>query len=76
MEKYKFFLLDLVTILKEKIVDSRNSKKLDDFNKGIAMGRYEALDLIKSQAKAFDISLEEIGLDNFEIEQFFDKRTR
>lgn len=72
MEKYKLYLIDLVTLLKERI-EQATATESDRYNKGITMGIYEALDLIKSQAQAFDISLEEIGLDDFNLEQFLNK---
>lgn len=71
MEQYKHFLHDLVPLLKEKLEQSKieQSKSNNDFQKGISMGYYETLDLIKSQAKAFGIPLEEIGLDKFDLEE-------
>ena len=71
MEQYKFFIQDLVVLLKEKLEQSRERQisTNDEFDKGVNMGIYESLDLIKQQANAFGIPLQEIGLDDFCMEQ-------
>jgi hypothetical protein len=72
MEHYKFFLEDLVYLLKEKLERSQKDRALDknSFNDGVNMGIYECLDLIKQQAKAFEISLDEIGLQDYNLENY------
>lgn len=71
MEKKLFFLQDLVYLLKEKIENFKSKETSDDeFTKGIIMGLYESLDLIKQQASAFEIPLSEIGLENYDLESF------
>ncbi|MFA6060113.1 MAG: hypothetical protein WC756_18060 [Taibaiella sp.] len=73
MEQYKFFLRDLVSLLKEKLKESKQrevSNPNDDFEKGLVMGFYESLDLIKYQANIFEIPMDEIGLDNYNLEEY------
>jgi hypothetical protein len=72
METYKFFLQDLVALLKEDLEQAKQKKRIsnDDFDKGLSMGIYTCLDLIKQQAQAFDIPLSEIGLKDYPLEKF------
>lgn len=72
MEHYKFFIQDLVTLLKERLQQEKENQAItnDDFNKGVSMGIYESLDLIKKQAESFNIPLSEIGLDDFSLKEF------
>ncbi|WP_235596354.1 hypothetical protein, partial [Leptospira weilii] len=69
MDTYKLFLQDLVVLLKEKLKHSKtNQIGNDQFEKGVRMGIYETLDLIKSQADSFGISLQELGIENLRLE--------
>lgn len=73
MENYKFFLQDLVSILKEKLKESKQreiSNPSDEFEKGMVMGFYESIDLIKAQANIFEIPMNEIGLDDYNLEEY------
>lgn len=72
MEQYKFFIQDLVVLLKEKLEQAKENQSIssDDFSKGVSMGVYECLDLIKQQATAFDIPLIEIGINDYPLEDF------
>lgn len=72
MENYKYFIQDLVLLLKERLEEAKQNQTLpiDDFNKGLSMGIYECIDLIKQQAEVFNIPLEEVGLDNYKLEDF------
>ncbi|WP_249262336.1 hypothetical protein [Leptospira alexanderi] len=71
MNTYKLFLQDLVALLKEKLEQAKKDPiGNDDFAKGVRMGLYEALDLIKSQAILFGISLEELGIKDFTLEEY------
>ena len=72
MEHYKFFLEDLVYLLKEKLERSQKDQTLNknSFYEGVNMGIYECLDLIKQQAKAFEIPLDEIGLKDCNLESY------
>jgi hypothetical protein len=59
--------------LKEKLKESKQrevSNPNDDFEKGLVMGFYESLDLIKYQANIFEIPMDEIGLDNYNLEEY------
>ena len=69
MEQYKFFMQDLAVLLKEKLEQSKERQLLtnSEFDKGVNMGIYECLDLIKQQADAFGIPLQEIGLDKVNL---------
>ena len=70
MEKYKFFLEDLVALLKEQLEQASKDSSIDSFKSGKTMGIYVSLDLIKSQAIAFEIPLDEIGLNEYDLERF------
>lgn len=73
MEQYKNYLKDIVALLKEKLERAKQSelaKPKDNFEKGLVMGFYESLDLIKSQAEVFGISLDELGLMDYDLLPF------
>jgi hypothetical protein len=71
MEKYKFFLQDLVVLLKQRLEQAKEQQITGDiFEKGVSMGIYECLDLIKQQAKTFDIPLDDLGLENYLLEKY------
>ena len=76
METYKYYLKDLVTLLKEKLEQAYNDlsekplKNEEGFLLGQKFALYDVLDLIKSQANAFGIPLNEIGLDNYILEKY------
>lgn len=65
--KYKLFLQDLVYILKERL---ENSTSDTAFNMGEQMECYSILDIIKQQAEAFHIPLDEINLKDYDLERF------
>lgn len=67
--KYKLFLQDLVHILKERLENSIE-EEYTDFNMGGQMECYTILDIIKQLSEAFNISLNEIGLENYDLERF------
>ncbi|MFZ2899000.1 MAG: hypothetical protein WA004_10280 [Saprospiraceae bacterium] len=74
--KFKYFIQDLVTLFKEKLEENHMESKSDlpqskrDFVKGEVFAYYEMLDLIKSQCIAFDIPLDEFGLEDYNLESF------
>lgn len=71
MEQYKLFLQDTIFLLKEKFELAKAQQMPDDsFQKGISFGLYDALDLIKSQARAFSIPLDDIGLGDYNLEEY------
>jgi hypothetical protein len=63
MEKYKYFLIDFVSILLDKI-NNLKQEPSDDFNKGISFAYYDIITILKEQANIFEIKLEEINLEN------------
>ncbi len=70
-ETYKLYLQDLVVLLKERLEQAKKDQvPEDDFKKGISFGLYESLSLIASQAEAFGIPLNEIGLDGYVLENY------
>lgn len=70
MEKYEFFVKDLVVLLKEKFEQSKEAKNQNDFDRGMRMGYYDVLDLIKSEAKAFQIPLNDLDLESYNLEKY------
>jgi hypothetical protein len=63
------FLRDFVGLLRERGVDARHRASSGDrFETGRQFAFYEVLDLLRSQATAFDVKLEEIGLSQFDLE--------
>lgn len=62
-ETYKNYLRDLIYILKE---DFQNQSSKTDFDSGIKFQLQSTIDLILSQANAFQIDLNEIGFYDFE----------
>lgn len=73
---YEYFIQDLVKLLKDEIetrFEERNIKTaLEDklFNSGQIFSLYSVLSLIKSQAFAFEIPLEELQLEDYNLEGF------
>lgn len=74
-DKYKNYLADLARFLLEEIkethVDLRSKLGPErDHSLGQVFALYSTLDLMKSQAIAFNIPLEELGLDGIILEDF------
>lgn len=70
-DTYAFYLKDLICLAKERARDARlgADKALGDeraFQSGVLMGWYSIISMMQSQAKAFDIPLEAIGLDDID----------
>ncbi len=70
--KYKLYLQDLVTILKERLEDTIK-KECSEFDLGVQMECYNILDIIKQQAEVFNIPLAELGLEHYDLEKFMKK---
>ena len=70
--KYKLYLQDLVTILKERLEDIIK-KECSEFDLGVQMECYNILDIIKQQAEVFNIPLDELGLKHYDLEKFMKK---
>jgi hypothetical protein len=62
-ETYKNYIRDLIYILKE---DFQNQSSKTEFDSGIKLQLQNTIDLIESQANAFQIELNEIGFYDFE----------
>lgn len=69
------YLFDLCVLLKEKALEAKrvagassNSDKLD-YELGRLMAYHEMISLLQEQALAFNISLNEIGLADFDPEK-------
>lgn len=62
-ETYKNYLRDLIFILKEKY---HTQKSNNEFEAGLKTQLQHILDLIESQAYAFQIELNEIGFYDFD----------
>lgn len=60
---YKYYLEDLVCLLKEKAEEVREDNSSDMFEQGRLMAYYEVLSLLLDQASAFSIDFKSIGLD-------------
>ena len=61
------FVRDLVMLLKADALAAKEASAVGDpFEKGRQMAYFEVLDLIVSQAKAFQIDLAAIALDDFD----------
>ena len=71
MELYKGYLTDLVALLKADLEQAKSEQRTNnEYDMGYTMGLYHALYLIKTQAEAFEIPLEDIGLENYPLESF------
>jgi hypothetical protein len=66
--KYKLYLIDLVSILKEEAFKAKEKSVIDssNFDEGRLMAYYEFISLLKQQANAFGIDLEDINLKDFD----------
>lgn len=64
------FLIDLGTLLRERAVAAHDMAKRNpsEFQGGVAHGYYEVLSLIESQAEAFGLPLDDIGLKGFSVD--------
>ena len=62
-ETYKNYIRDLIYILKE---DIRTQPSETEFDSGMKLQLQNTIDLIESQAVAFQIELNEIGFYDFE----------
>ena len=67
--KYKLYLQDLVAILKERLEDTMK-EEYSEFDLGMQMECYNILDIIKQQAEVFNIPLDELGIEHYDLEKF------
>ncbi len=67
-DKFKSYLYDLGMLLKEKAKEAKSEKeaasstKDADYEVGYLMAFHEVIDVMKEQAKAFNIEQKDIGL--------------
>ena len=64
-EKYKYYLRDLIYLIKEQIQEMAPEKN-NEFEIGLKCGYEQILEIINNQTIAFDIDLEEIGFNDYE----------
>lgn len=74
-DNYKNYLADLARLLLKEIKETYVDLSLKrgpelDHSLGQVFALYSTLDLMKSQAVAFNIPLEELGLDSIRLEGF------
>lgn len=62
---YKFYLRDLIYLIKENIHEM-NPEKDKDFEIGLKLGYEQVIEMIQNQASAFQINLDDIGFNDFE----------
>ena len=69
MEVYKNYLHDLGILIKEMALEAKvdtTQKQTEEFAIGYMSGFCRVISLMQQQAEAFDIPLEEIGLDGID----------
>lgn len=66
--KYKLYLIDLVSILKDAAMEvkKKTENNSNDFDEGRLMAYHEFISLLKQQADAFGINLKDINLQDFD----------
>jgi hypothetical protein len=62
MEKYKLYLNEIIDIFFEKI-NTLMQEEENDFQKGQLFVYYDILTILKEQAKLFEITFEELGIN-------------
>lgn len=64
---YQYYLRDLVFLLKDEVSKmTQTEEDLYDFHAGVKFGYTRTLDLIVTQAHAFQIDLKDIGFEDYE----------
>ena len=68
---YENYLMDLGTLVKEMALEAKQQsvEKNTDFYTGYMAGFHRVVSLMQQQAEAFDISLEDIGLDGIDADE-------
>ena len=69
--QFQLYLLDLATFLKERARQAKaearsESPNASDFKNGVVMGYYHVLSIMRSQARAFEIPLQELNLHDID----------
>jgi len=70
-EKYKNYLYDLGFLLKEYALEAKRDfdQESDEFNAGYVSCFHRVISLMQQQAEAFDIPVEEIGLNGVDADE-------
>lgn len=73
-EKYKNYLIDLISIIKKqakeaKIEADHPKEGYDSFNNGYLMAYHTVIEFMKNQTEIFNINQEDIGLADIEPER-------
>jgi len=71
LETYKYFLLDLIPLIKENLSVIKKETR-DDYNKGRIYSYFDVLSLIQQQAINFGINLKELDLEKDATLELFD----
>ena len=73
-DKYKNYIYDLGMLFAEKALDAKHNKDISsksdnyDYNIGYLMAFHEIIDIMKQQAKVFNINEKDIGLSGIDAE--------
>ncbi len=67
-DSHQYYLQDSVALIIEKSLNAKHDAEMSksDYDTGRLMTYYEVLSMLQQQAKAFGISLTELGLDKIE----------
>ena len=68
---YQNYLKDLGALIRELALEAKQQaiEKDTDFSTGYMAGFHRVVSLMQQQAEAFDISLEEIGLEGIDADE-------
>lgn len=68
---YQNYLKDLGVLIREMALEAKQQvvEKDTDFSTGYMAGFHRVVSLMQQQAEAFDISLEDIGLDGIDVDE-------
>jgi hypothetical protein len=68
---YQNYLKDLGALIRDLALEAKQQavQKDTDFSTGYMAGFHRVVSLMQQQAEAFDISLEEIGLDGIDADE-------
>lgn len=71
MEIYRNYLRDLGVLIKELAIEAKDQalEKKTDFSTGYMAGFHRVVSLMQQQAEAFNIPIEEVGLNGLDADQ-------
>lgn len=72
-QTYKYYLIDNISIIKDKIFEILSSENIDDFISGKLMAYYDIITIFKEQSIAFNIDYREIGLEIIDENEILSK---